>query len=62
MLNTFPSGKSYPSARDDRFYAAAIDLDMPLTVHVSMQFPDGFLLSTQKLPASLRSAATRSAC
>lgn len=34
MLGTFPSGKSYPQPEDDRFWAAAIDMRMPLTVHV----------------------------
>lgn len=32
-LDTFPSGKSYPTAADDRFWAAAIDLNMPVTNH-----------------------------
>jgi len=30
----FPSGKSYPTPEDDTFWAAAIDMRMPLTVHV----------------------------
>jgi predicted TIM-barrel fold metal-dependent hydrolase len=34
-LGTFPTGKSYPSAEDDRFWAAALDLDMPVVVHTS---------------------------
>ena len=34
-LSTFPSGKSYPAPEDDRFWAAALDLDMPLVVHTS---------------------------
>jgi predicted TIM-barrel fold metal-dependent hydrolase len=34
-LCTYPSGKSYPTAEDDRFWAAAVDLDMPLVVHTS---------------------------
>ena len=33
-LGVFPSGKSYPTPADDRFWAAAIDMKMPLTVHV----------------------------
>lgn len=32
----FPAGHRYPSDEDDRFWAAALDLDMPLTCHVSM--------------------------
>jgi predicted TIM-barrel fold metal-dependent hydrolase len=34
MLGVFPSGKSYPTPEDDRFWAAALDVKMPLTVHV----------------------------
>jgi len=34
-LHTFPSGQSYPTADDDRFWAAAIDLEMPVIVHTS---------------------------
>ncbi len=33
-LGVFPSGKSYPTPADDRFWSAAIDARMPLTVHV----------------------------
>jgi uncharacterized protein len=33
-LGVFPSGKSYPLPDDDRFWAAAVDMKMPLTVHV----------------------------
>jgi predicted TIM-barrel fold metal-dependent hydrolase len=32
-LNRFPAGKSTPTSEDDRFWAAAIDLDMPITIH-----------------------------
>jgi predicted TIM-barrel fold metal-dependent hydrolase len=53
MLNTFPSGKSYPTAEDDRFYAAALDLNMPLSVHVSMQLPDGPLFKYEKDPGEV---------
>ena len=35
-LNTFPSGKGYPTPEDDRFYAAVLDLDVALTIHTSM--------------------------
>jgi predicted TIM-barrel fold metal-dependent hydrolase len=33
-LGVFPSGHAYPTPADDRFWAAAIDMRMPLTVHV----------------------------
>lgn len=32
-LDKFPSGRGYPSPADDKFWAAAIDLNMPLTNH-----------------------------
>jgi predicted TIM-barrel fold metal-dependent hydrolase len=53
-LHTFPSGKSFPTPEDDRFWAAALDLDMPLTIHTS--FPrqysgrDHFLMRYPKEP------------
>jgi predicted TIM-barrel fold metal-dependent hydrolase len=34
-LGVFPSGKGYPTPEDDRFWAAATDMRMPLTVHVA---------------------------
>jgi predicted TIM-barrel fold metal-dependent hydrolase len=37
-LTTFPSGKGFPLAEDDRFWAAALDLGMPLVVHTG--FPN----------------------
>ncbi len=53
MLNTFPSGKSYPTLEDDRFYAAALDLNMPLSVHVAMGLPDGPLFQYDKDPGEV---------
>ena len=35
QLGALPNGKGYPTPEDDRFWAAAIDLDMPVTVHVA---------------------------
>ncbi|MCZ6608897.1 MAG: amidohydrolase family protein [Alphaproteobacteria bacterium] len=32
-LDSFPSGKGYPTAADDRFWSAVVDLGMPLTSH-----------------------------
>ena len=37
-LDKFPSGKGYPTPADDRFWAAAIDLRMPLTNHTTGKF------------------------
>jgi predicted TIM-barrel fold metal-dependent hydrolase len=33
-LGVFPNGKAYPRLEDDRFWAAAVSMKMPLTVHV----------------------------
>jgi len=32
-LDRFPGGRGYPTAEDDKFWAAAVDLKMPLTNH-----------------------------
>ena len=37
MLQDFPSGKQYPTIDDDRFWQTALDLDMPVTVHVDLE-------------------------
>jgi uncharacterized protein len=34
-LSTHPSGKSFPTAEDDSFWAAALDLDIPVVIHTS---------------------------
>lgn len=36
-LNAFPSGKMYPTPEDDKFWAAAVDMRAPLSVHVEFQ-------------------------
>jgi predicted TIM-barrel fold metal-dependent hydrolase len=33
FIDSFPSGKGHPSPEDDRFWAAALDLRMPLSKH-----------------------------
>jgi uncharacterized protein len=35
LLGALPSGKGYPTPEDDKFWAAAVDLGMPVTVHVA---------------------------
>ena len=35
-LTTYPSGKTYPTDADDRFWAAALDLAMPVTIHTCL--------------------------
>jgi len=37
VLGTFPSGEGYPTPEDDRFWAAALDLDIPVAIHVQLQ-------------------------
>lgn len=39
-LAAFPAGHRYPSDEDDRFWAAALEMGMPMTVHVSMSGKD----------------------
>jgi predicted TIM-barrel fold metal-dependent hydrolase len=34
-LTRYPAGEEFPTPGDDRFWAAALDLDMPLSVHVA---------------------------
>jgi len=36
-LNAFPSGRMYPTPEDDRFWAAAVEMNVPLSVHVEFQ-------------------------
>jgi predicted TIM-barrel fold metal-dependent hydrolase len=36
VLGVFPSGRGYPTPQDDRFWSAALDLDMPVAVHVQL--------------------------
>lgn len=52
MLGTLPSGKSYPTPEDDRFWAAAIDLNVPLTVHVRL-IGDGPVFRYARQPGQL---------
>ena len=35
LLGLLPNGKGYPTPEDDNFWAAAVDKDMPVTVHVT---------------------------
>jgi len=39
QLSYFPSGKPYPTPDDDRFWTAALEMQMPLTVHEELQRP-----------------------
>lgn len=42
-LNAFPSGRGVVTPGDDKFWAAAIDLDIAITVHVVFGFPANYL-------------------
>jgi len=37
LLQGFPSGKPYPSDDDDRFWSRALELKMPISVHVDLE-------------------------
>ncbi len=37
LLGALPNGKGYPTSEDDRFWAAAVDMGMPVTVHVAFR-------------------------
>jgi predicted TIM-barrel fold metal-dependent hydrolase len=49
-LAAFPAGHRYPSDEDDKFWAAALEMNMPLTVHVSMSARDDSGEPTYKYP------------
>lgn len=38
-IDSFPTGQRYPTTNDDRFWAAVVDLEMALTIHVEFGFP-----------------------
>jgi predicted TIM-barrel fold metal-dependent hydrolase len=40
-LTSYPSEKPYPMPEDDRFWAAAIDLEMPITIHTAIAHHTG---------------------
>jgi uncharacterized protein len=54
QLEAYPSGSfSTPNPEDDRFWAAAVELDMPINVHTQFFFPAGDLgskLSAEGVP------------
>lgn len=36
LLQGFPAGEAYPAAADDRFWSRALELNMPVSVHVDL--------------------------
>jgi predicted TIM-barrel fold metal-dependent hydrolase len=51
-LSKFPSGKDYPTPEDDRFWSAALDHNMPVTVHVNFPKPKDQVIEYPTLPAA----------
>lgn len=51
-LNGYPSGELYPTPEDDRFWATALDLEMPLCVHTSMSRGSGPIFKYPRTPHS----------
>jgi predicted TIM-barrel fold metal-dependent hydrolase len=49
-LSAFPSGKSFPTASDDRFWAAAADHEMPVSVHIGFIGREGPVFEYGKHP------------
>lgn len=41
LLGVYPSGERYPTPEDDKFWAAAVEMDMPVTVHTAMALRRG---------------------
>jgi predicted TIM-barrel fold metal-dependent hydrolase len=61
-LRAFPSNKGYPTLEDDRFWAASLDLQMPVTIHVELDRSgerDGPLLMYPKEPEEIRKKSAR---
>src|SRR5579884_1516976 len=67
VLRAFPSNKGYPTLEDDRFWAASLDLEMPVAIHVELDRQGeraGPLLVYPKeprLPGSVRQVSKESA-
>jgi predicted TIM-barrel fold metal-dependent hydrolase len=41
LLGVYPSGERYPTQEDDKFWAAAVEMDVPISVHTSMSLRQG---------------------
>ena len=57
-LITFPSGKGFPVPEDDRFWQAALDLNMPVATHVGITRGDGPVFRYEREPAGLTGFGT----
>lgn len=49
-LYAFPAEQPYPTAEDDKFWTAALDLEMPLCIHTTMSHGRGPLFKYAKEP------------
>jgi uncharacterized protein len=56
-LGSWPAGKSFPTPDDDRFWQTALDLHMPLTVHIGMRQKEGPLVRFPREPVGLARTA-----
>jgi len=52
-LNSFPNGKGFPTPEDDRFWAAVIDIGIPLTVHVGFLGREGPTFKYPRTPGEV---------
>jgi predicted TIM-barrel fold metal-dependent hydrolase len=50
LLYGYPGGEDYPTPEDDRFWAAAIDLQMPICAHTTLSRGGGQLLQYPRSP------------
>jgi predicted TIM-barrel fold metal-dependent hydrolase len=53
QLRAFPNGGTRPSFDDDRFWAAAIEMEMPLTVHLGIDWGMPFVYAARTTTAPL---------
>jgi len=53
VLHTFPNGKTFPLAEDDKFWEAALALNMAVTVHVGIIIGDNPVFRYPKTPEGL---------
>lgn len=51
-VNGYPAGQPYPTPEDDRFWAAAIDIEIPLCIHTTISRGSGPLFQYPRVPDS----------
>ena len=50
VLHAYPNGKGYITREDDRFWAASLDLNMALTMHVGFRPDSGPVFDFERIP------------